>query len=144
MRPPSSDFHNFSVKMAHFLSKFADMRILPSKTPFSVIFRTLMRTLGRRQNPLAAASIFSSQLQPTYVGKAIHNCYMLQHFGYRVCVPPSRQGTPPPPFKRWKHLQTPFSMAKTSNTWFRTTPRLVVPPSAWLKLLHPFFCRNKT
>ena len=29
---------------------------------------------GRRQNSLAAASIFSSQLQPTYVGKAIHNC----------------------------------------------------------------------
>ena len=45
MRPPSSDFHKFSLKIDPFLSKFADMRILPSKTPFSVIFGTLMRTL---------------------------------------------------------------------------------------------------
>ena len=29
---------------------------------------------GRHQNYLAAASIFSSRLQPNYIGKAIHNC----------------------------------------------------------------------
>ena len=28
---------------------------------------------GRRQNSLAAAPIFSSQLQPSYIGKAIHS-----------------------------------------------------------------------
>ena len=32
------------------------------------------RCKGRRQNSLAAALIFSSQLQPTYIGKAIHRC----------------------------------------------------------------------
>ena len=36
---------------------------------------------GRRQNSLAAPPIFSSQLQPTFIGKAIHSFWMLQHFG---------------------------------------------------------------
>ena len=62
-----------------------------------------------------------------------------------LCVPPSRQGTPPPPhLKGGNILADPFSMAKTSNTCVKTTPRLVVPPSAWLKLPPPLFCRNKT
>ena len=37
---------------------------------------------GRRQNSLAAASKFSSQLQPTYIANAIHCSWMLQHYGY--------------------------------------------------------------
>ena len=36
---------------------------------------------GDCQNSLAAVSTYSSWLQPTYIGKAIHNCHMLQHFG---------------------------------------------------------------
>ena len=44
MKPPSSDFHEFSVKKDPFLSKIADMLISYSKTPFSAIFGTLMRT----------------------------------------------------------------------------------------------------
>ena len=41
----------------------------------------LVITKGRRQNEVAAAPIFSSQLQPTYIGKVMHRCLNLQHFG---------------------------------------------------------------
>ena len=37
-------------------------------------FHEVVRSKGRRQNYLASASIFSSRLQPNYIGKAIHNC----------------------------------------------------------------------
>ena len=68
MRPPSSDFHKFSVKIDPFLSKFADMRILPSKTPFSVIFGTLMRTLTTPSAGTGAGAPFPCQAVFTGLG----------------------------------------------------------------------------
>ena len=40
-----------------------------------------VRDKGTHQNSLAAASIFSSWLQPTYVGTAIHSSCMQQQYG---------------------------------------------------------------
>ena len=47
----------------------------------SIVPRVQCRTLGetsksRGKNPWAAAPIFGSQLQPSYIGKAIHSCSM--------------------------------------------------------------------
>ena len=48
---------------------------------------------GKHQNSVAAASIFSSQLQPTYIVNAMLPLWMLQPFGFSPkalkCFPPS-------------------------------------------------------
>ena len=46
MRPPFSDFREFSVQKVPLFSNIKDMRNIPSETPFSVNFRTLMRTIN--------------------------------------------------------------------------------------------------
>ena len=48
-RPLFSSFREYFAKRTPLFPKIADMRILSLKTPFSTIFRTLMRYLLHRE-----------------------------------------------------------------------------------------------
>ena len=119
---------------------------------------------GRRQNSLAAAPIFSSHLQPTHTGNAIHCCSMLQHFkrlqplvgiltsSLTCCAPiplPPRDRVKlcaNPPFKRCQLIRSPLHplqyglnyKIKCSNS------KLFGPLQHGYNLSPPPFCGGKT